>query len=92
MEQLTISSINVEDMADHMATVVNEAIKDIEEIQRTNPVVEFNLGRGKDNKLILVATVNFPDDNTISPMQYAERLVSAELIKMVVSKKMKSDH
>lgn len=90
MEQLAISSINVEDMAGIMTNLIDESIQDIDEIRRTNPIVNFNLGRDKSDKLILVASVTFPEDEAISPMDYAERLIAVGLIKTLVSKKMKT--
>lgn len=89
MEQLTISSINVDEMAEYMAGIVNNAIGNVEEISKTNPTVGFNLGRDSMNKLVLVASVTFEEDGTLSPMEYAERLIAADLIKTLVSNKLR---
>lgn len=90
-QSVTVSAINVEDMAGYIADLIHESIVKVEEIQRTNPKVDFNLGRDSGNKLVLLASVSFPDDDhTLSPMEYTERLIAAEMIKTLVSNKMKS--
>lgn len=87
--QVTVSSLNVEDIVEHMARTINDSISKIEEIQRTNPKVEFELSRDKNNHLVLLAHVTFPQDSTtISPMEYTERIVAADMVKALVAKQM----
>lgn len=90
MEEETLSTVSIDEIANSMAQSVNIAIQDVEEITRTNPKVTFDLGRDKSNKLILVATVSFPDEGTISPMEYTERLVASDLIKTLVANQMRA--
>lgn len=84
--EVSVSTVSVEDMADYIAADINETISRIEEIRHTNPNVEFHLGRNGEGRLVLMASVSFPKDgHTISPMEYTERLVAADLVRSLVS-------
>lgn len=84
--ELSVSTVSVEGMADYIASDVNDVISRIDEISKTNPNVDFRLGRVDENRLVLTASVSFPHDgHTISPMDYTERLIAADLVKVLVS-------
>lgn len=90
--QVTVSSVSVEGIVERMAETINDSISRIEEIKRTNPKVDFELSRDKNNRLALLAHVTFPEDSTtISPMEYTERLVAADMVKALVAHKMGQD-
>ncbi len=87
---VTVSSFNVEEMTAYMQENISETVLQIDEISKTNPMINISLGRDKNDKLILVASVQFSEKETLTPMEYMERLVVAEMIKIVVSNKFKS--
>lgn len=89
-QEVTVSSFNVEEMTAYMQENISETVFQIDEIAKTNPNINISLGRDKNDKLILVASVQFSAKETLTPMEYMERLVVAEMIKLVVSNKFKS--
>lgn len=81
---------NVDNMVQGITETVMNSIERIKEIDKTKPSVDFHLGRDNNDKLVLLSSVSFPNDAiSLSPMEYAERLIALEIIKVVVKKKMK---
>ena len=90
---ISMSTINIDEIVEILKKSVEESIHDIDEITSTNPIIDFNSRVDKDGKLLLVSKVRFDESNgvTISPHQYMERLIAAQMIRTIIAKKLKTE-
>lgn len=81
--------VNVDNMVKSISNTIESSISRIDEINKTKPKINFHLGRDSNEKLVLLSSVSFPNElSTISPMEYTEKLIAMEMIKVVVRNKM----
>lgn len=89
VNSVELTPLDVNEVIAYIKKKVMEHISQIPEIQETRPELDFTLATDENGVTTLVVSASFPHDvEDLDPMQYANRLLVADMIKTIVMNKM----